>query len=104
MTIATVATFIYGLISLIGGLIGYFQAGSKVSLVSGSISGLLMLICSYLMNQGFKWAFLIAGAITLTLIVVFSIRLQKTAKFMPAGLMIIAGVVTLIFIISQYSL
>ena len=99
---ATLAILIYGLVSLVGGLIGYFQAGSKASLISGSISGVLMLICSYLMSQGFKWAYLIAGALTLLLIFVFSIRLQKTGKFMPAGLMIAFGVVALILIISQY--
>ena len=36
---ATLATLIYGIISLLGGLIGYFQVGSKASLISGSISG-----------------------------------------------------------------
>ena len=100
---ATVATLIYGIISLVGGLIGYFQAGSKASLISGGISGLLMLICGYLMSQGLQWAFLISGAITLILIVVFSIRLNKTGKLMPAGLMIVVGVVTLILIFSEYS-
>ena len=101
---ATVATLIYGIIPLLGGLIGYFQAGSKASLISGSTSGLLMLISSYFMSQGLQWASIIAGAITLMLIVVFSIRLKKTGKFMPAGLMIICGVITFILIISQYSL
>ena len=74
---ATLATLIYGIISLLGGLIGYFQAGSKASLISGGISGLLMLICSYFMAQGLQWASIIAGVITLMLIVVFSIRLKK---------------------------
>ena len=61
-----------------------------------------MLICSYLMSQGLQWASIIAGAITFILIFVFSIRLKKTGKFMPAGLMIICGVITFILIISQY--
>ena len=100
---AVLATFIYGLVSIIGGLIGYFQAGSKASLISGSISGILILISSYLINQGFMWAFFLAGVITLALIVVFAIRLRKTGKFMPSGLMIILSVITLILIISEFS-
>ena len=74
-----------------------------MSLISGGISGLLLLVASYFMNQGFTWAFFLAGVISLILIVVFSIRLGKTRKFMPAGLMVGLGVVTLILIISQYS-
>ncbi len=95
---ATIATLTYGIISLIGGLVGYLKVGSKISLASGGISGILLLICSYLQNQGYNWAFLLAAIITLILIVVFSIRLQKTGKFMPAGLMVALGVVTLVLI------
>ncbi len=38
-----IATLAYGIVSLVGGLIGYFKAGSKVSLISGGISGILLL-------------------------------------------------------------
>lgn len=96
------ASIIYGLISIIGGIVGYIQAESKVSLISGTISGILMLFFSYWMNRGFEWAFLIANIITFMLILVFSLRLKKTGKFMPAGLMVILGVITFIFITSQY--
>ena len=95
---AIIATLTYGIVSLVGGLVGYFKAGSKVSLISGGISGILLLVCSYLQTQGYDWAFLMAAAITLTLIVVFSIRLRKTGKFMPAGLMVVLGVVALVSI------
>lgn len=93
------ATLIYGIVSLVGGVIGYLKAGSKVSLISGSISGILILICSYLINQGADWALFVAAGITFVLIVVFSFRLRKTGKFMPAGLMVILGVATLVLII-----
>ncbi len=99
---AVIASSIYGVICIIGGVIGYLQAKSTPSLISGSISGILMLISSYLITQGLEWAFLMAGAITLLLIIVFSVRLKKTGKFMPAGLMIILGVITLVLVLSQY--
>ena len=51
-----IATLIYGIVSLVGGLIGYFKAGSKVSLISGGISGILLLVCSYFQAQGYDWS------------------------------------------------
>lgn len=93
------ATIVYGIALIVGGLVGYFQAKSVPSLISGSISGILILILSYLINQGVEWAFFVAGAIILALIIVFIVRLTKTGKFVPSGLMIILGVITLILLI-----
>ncbi len=93
---AIIATLIYGIACLVGGLIGYLQARSKISLISGGISGLLLLICSYFQSQGAGWSFFMAAVISLILIIVFSVRLQKTRKFMPAGLMVALGVVVLL--------
>ncbi len=103
ITIAPFLTLIYGILSIVGGAIGYKQAGSQVSLISGFISGLLLLISSYLLFGGSSAGPLIAGIVTLVLVVVFSIRLAKTRKFMPAGLMIIVGVANLVAIWSLFS-
>jgi uncharacterized membrane protein (UPF0136 family) len=43
-----------------------------------------------------------AIAVTAALVVVFTIRLVKTRKFMPAGLMLIAGIVTLVVMGTQF--
>lgn len=98
---AFIATLSYGIISLIGGILGYIKAKSKVSLISGGISGILLLVCAYLQSLGFSWALSLAAIITLVLVVVFSFRLKKTGKFMPAGVMIIFGVIALIMMISS---
>lgn len=93
---ALIATLSYGIVVLIGGLLGYIQAKSKISLISGGIFGFLLLICAYFQNLGSIWALWLAVTITVILIIVFSLRLKNTGKFMPAGLMIILGVVALI--------
>jgi len=95
ISIAPLLTLIYGILSIVGGAIGYKQAGSQVSLISGFISGLLLLISAYLLYGGSVAGPLCAGVVTLLLVVVFSVRLAKTRKFMPAGLMIIVGVANL---------
>ena len=45
--IAAITTLIYGLFSIIGGITGYQKAGSQMSLISGLISGLLLLIGAF---------------------------------------------------------
>ncbi len=102
MNFATVTTFTYGILSIVGGIIGYKQAGSKISLISGAISGLLLILAGILQLQGQSYGFVFAGVITVVLVVFFAMRLQKTRKFMPAGLMTVLGVVTLVVIASQF--
>jgi uncharacterized membrane protein (UPF0136 family) len=93
---ATIMTFVYAAFSMIGGIIGYQQAGSKPSLISGVITGILLLIGAFLLLQGQILGLWLAIAVTLLLVIVFIYRLVKTKKFMPAGLMVIVGVATLI--------
>ncbi len=96
LLLAPILTLIYGILAIVGGAIGYKQAGSQASLISGLVSGLLLLIGAYLLFGGSLSGALLAGVVSSVLVIVFSIRLAKTRKFMPAGLMIILGVINLI--------
>jgi uncharacterized membrane protein (UPF0136 family) len=92
MTLGIVAAIAYGLLAIIGGIIGYKQAQSKMSLISGSVSGVLLVLGGILQLQGINAGLILAAAIAAVLLVVFTIRLSKTRKFMPSGLMLIAGI------------
>ena len=96
MTIATFMTFIYAVLSIVGGIIGYKQAGSTQSMISGIISGVLLIVGGLALMQGQLWGAWLAIAVTLLLVIVFIFRLVKTRRFMPAGLMTIVGVITLV--------
>ena len=91
-----ITTLIFGILAIVGGAIGYKQAGSQMSLMSGFISGLLLLIGAYLLFGGSPLGPLISGIVSLLLVIVFVMRFAKTRKFMPAGLMIIFGVINLV--------
>lgn len=95
MNLGFIAAIAYGILALIGGIIGYVQAKSKASLISGIISGLLLIISAVLQLQGQSLGLILAIVVTAVLVIVFTIRLAKTRKFMPAGLMIILGLVSL---------
>lgn len=95
MNLSIVAAISYGVLSIVGGIFGYVKSQSKASIISGSISGALLIAAGIAQLQGFAWGQTAGIAIAGLLVVVFIVRLVKTKKFMPAGLMIIAGLATL---------
>lgn len=95
MSAATILTFVYGALAVIGGIIGYQQAGSKPSLIAGAVTGTLLILSGVGLVQAQTWGRLLAIAVSALLVVVFISRLVQTQKFMPAGLMIIVGIATL---------
>ncbi len=95
-----IGTVFYGLLSIGGGVMGYVKSQSKVSLISGAVSGILLLILAGMMNSGNQWAVTIAVSIISLLIVVFIVRWWKTKKLIPAVPMIFFGVVSLVLILS----
>lgn len=98
MSWGIVIAIAYGILAIVGGVIGYLKAKSKLSLISGVISGLLLFFAAFLENQGYDLGRPLAQVITLVLIVVFTLRFRKTGKFMPAGLMLTSGVFSLIIL------
>ncbi len=102
MKLGIIAALVYGILALIGGIVGYIQASSKVSLISGTISGLLLIFAAFLQLQGQAWGLIVAAFVTAALVVFFALRLAKTRKFMPAGLMTILGVLALALMVNQF--
>lgn len=90
------ALWIYIIVLVICGLIGFLKGKSKVSLImSCAFAALLILTAVHgLFAPGFANG--LANVIMAVLILVFALRLAKTKKFMPSGLML---VVTLLAII-----
>jgi uncharacterized membrane protein (UPF0136 family) len=91
-----IIALIYGILAIVGGIVGYKQAGSQMSLFSGIISGILLILGVILATQGNGAGIWLARGVSLLLVVVFVGRLLKTKKMMPAGLMVSAGIVTLL--------
>ncbi|MBD3881011.1 hypothetical protein IFO70_04500 [Phormidium tenue FACHB-886] len=100
MNLGVFAAVAYGILAIAGGIFGYVKARSKPSLISGIVSGLLLLLGGLGQQQGMSWGLLLSVGVTIVLIVVFAIRFAKTRKFMPAGLMILAGILALVGLLS----
>ena len=97
MGTASIVAIAYGILAAVGGIIGYQKASSKPSLISGLVSGGLLVLSGFVIGRQ-PWGQWLAAIITALLIVVFAIRLVKTKKFMPAGIMLSAGLVTLVLL------
>lgn len=92
---SAIALLAYGVVAIAGGIIGFAKSKSKISLISGSLSGVGLLISGIATAQGQGWGKIAGIAIATLLVIVFVTRFLKTKKFMPAGLMIIGGAATL---------
>ena len=95
---ANTVLWIYIVLLLVGGLIGFFKAGSKVSLVTSAIFAALLIVANNhsLLQPGARQ--ILVDVIMAVLLVVFAVRLGKTKKFMPSGLMLALTIVALAFL------
>jgi len=93
-TVAHYAVIILSTFVLIGGVIGFKKAGSKASLIAGVASSVLLDACFAAafvnMQGGLIGALVVAGLLD----VVFIMRLAKTKKFMPSGMILILCLIT----------
>ena len=103
MNLAVLATIAYGLLSGLGGIWGYIKSKSKPSLIAGCLSGILLLVAAAMQLQGLSFGLLLSKIVVLLLVAVFAVRLIKTSKFIPSGIMLIAGVITLYCLFAQLS-
>jgi uncharacterized membrane protein (UPF0136 family) len=83
--------WIYIVLLVAGGLIGFFKGKSKPSLITSVIFAALLILCALkVIFQPY-----VADILLAVLLVVFGWRLAKTKKFMPSGLMLALTLVVL---------
>ncbi len=97
---------IYALLLGIGGLIGYLKAGSRSSLIAGSISAVAAVGALALSAADHQMGVPLGLLLSITLFVLFGYRYAvKTRKFMPSGLLAIASLIVLavMFLLMDWS-
>lgn len=87
MKAASWITLIYGIFIFLGGLMGHIKAGSTVSLVSGAVFGVLLVLASFGMFRDHLLPAYFSLILTLLLDAFFTYRWLLTFQFMPSGLM-----------------
>ena len=98
--ITNIVLITYGLFLILGGFLG-LKKGSKISLVMGVGSGILVFVGLWLLTFTPKVAWIFLTCLNLLLSVSFISRLIKTRKFMPSGMLLLIALAVLIFCLTK---
>ena len=99
MKMAAVVTLVYGLLVFAGGIMGYVQAKSLPSLISGIVFGLVLLVCGWFTWGGSGAAVYVSIAAALILALFFAYRFTSTGRFMPGGLMFLLSFIAVVILV-----
>jgi uncharacterized membrane protein (UPF0136 family) len=90
-----IVLWIYIVLLLVGGLMGFLKAGSKISLITSAVFAVPLILCALKIIPLEPTAPILIG----TLALVFLVRYAKGKKFMPSGLMGFLSVIVVVALI-----
>src|SRR5215213_740885 len=96
---ARIYFIVFGLLTVVGGIIGYVSKGSVPSILAGSIAGLALLAAAFFLPGYPEAGLIVAGLVSLLLAGQFVPKFIKTGALMPAGMMSVLSVLGLIMAI-----
>jgi uncharacterized membrane protein (UPF0136 family) len=96
---AKIYFIIFGLLTIVGGVIGYVKAGSTASIIAGGISGIVLIAAAFLLPGNPPLGLIIAGVVSIALAARFIPAFMKTGKVMPAGLMAVLSAIGVVMAI-----
>jgi uncharacterized membrane protein (UPF0136 family) len=99
---AKIYFIIFGILTIAGGIVGYAKAGSVISIIAGSISGVLLLLAAWLMPEHQAAGLIVALIVSLLLAGQFIPKFFRTFKVMPAGLMSVLSAIGIIVAIAAW--
>jgi uncharacterized membrane protein (UPF0136 family) len=90
---AKIYFILFGVLTILGGIMGYVKASSTASILAGSIAGVALLVGAFLLP-----AYLVAGLLIILLVSLllagrFVPAFISTGKAMPAGMMSILSII-----------
>ncbi len=92
---------VYGLLTIIGGMVGYFVAGSIISIISGSISGILILLGAKALLKKQNYGYFIILGLSGLLGSFFGFKFFASFSPMPDGLMLLLSAITFVGFLLQ---
>jgi uncharacterized membrane protein (UPF0136 family) len=93
---AKIYFLVFGILTIAGGIIGYVKAGSTPSIIAGSITGILLLIGGWLIPEHRAAGLITVLIVSLLLAFQFIPKFIRAGKMMPAGMMSILSAIGLL--------
>ncbi|HEY9790784.1 MAG TPA: TMEM14 family protein [Candidatus Obscuribacterales bacterium] len=100
--IGTWSLLVIAILVGLGGVMGFVKAKSKASLIAGIASAVAFLLAFAAALNGVHHAHMAGAVISIILCVVFGMRLRKTGKFMPSGLLLVLCAIELALMIAAH--
>lgn len=96
LDLARIFFFVFGVLTIAGGVVGYLKAKSTPSLVAGGLAGVALLVAGYLVGTSGKTGIYVGLVVSVLLAGRFVPAFAKTKKPMPAGLMAVLSIVGIV--------
>ena len=91
----------YGLFSAIGGIIGYAKARSVPSLVAGSATGIVLVLCAAGIQRGDRVSAIVALLVAAVLGARFVRTWRTHHRLMPDVLMVSFSIITIVAVVAH---
>ena len=102
MEAAKIYFIVFGVLTILGGIVGYVKAGSVASIIAGSITGVLLLVAAFLLPEHRMVGLATALIVSLLLAAQFIPKLLRTGRVMPAGIMSVLSAIGVIVAIAAW--
>jgi uncharacterized membrane protein (UPF0136 family) len=96
MEAAKIYFIVFGVLTIVGGIIGYVKAGSVASIIAGSITGVLLLVAAFVLPEHRMVGLATALIVSLLLAAQFIPKFLRTGRVMPAGIMSVLSAIGVI--------
>lgn len=99
---ARIYFLVFGILTIVGGVIGYLKAGSVVSVIAGAITGILLLVAAWMLPLHREIALTLALLTSAVLAGQFIPRVFRTRRLVPAGVMSLLSVIGIVVAIAAW--
>jgi uncharacterized membrane protein (UPF0136 family) len=96
LPVTRVYYLVFGILTILGGIMGYVKAKSLISIISGSISGIVLIGASYLLQTHPIAAEVPALCVSVVLAGKFLPDYMQKRAFVPGGLMAILSILGIV--------
>lgn len=97
---AKIYFLLFGVLTIVGGVIGYVSKGSMPSLIAGGIAGALLLVAALLLPAQLLPGLILALVVSLLLAGRFLPIFLKNGGVMPAGMMSVLSIIGVLIAIA----